>query len=74
MKDKYEKIKEKKILTQIDQLTNGFPDAFFKYCNYCRRLKFIEKPDYASLRNMFKSLFKELKYEYDYKYDWTLLD
>ncbi len=74
VKGKYEKIKETKILTKIDDLCKGFPDAFYKYCNYCRKLKFNEKPDYSSLRNMFKTLFKELNYEYDYAYDWTLLN
>lgn len=72
VKDKYEKIKENKILTKIDELCKGFPDAFFKYCSYCRRLKFTEKPDYASLRNLFKTLLKELKFEYDYQYDWVV--
>jgi serine/threonine protein kinase len=72
VKDKYEKIKEKKILTKIDDLCLGYPDAFFKYCTYCRRLKFNEKPDYSALRTLFKTVFKELKYEYDYNYDWVI--
>lgn len=73
IKGKYEKIREKKILTKIDDLCKGFPEAFFKYCTYCRRLKFNEKPDYSALRNLFKTTFKELKFEYDYAYDWTLV-
>ena len=58
VKDKYEKIKEKKILTKIDDLCNGFPEEFNKYMTYCRKLKFTEKPDYVYLRNLFKNLFK----------------
>jgi casein kinase 1 len=74
VKNKYENIKEKKILTKVEDLCKGYPEAFLKYCNYCRRLKFTEKPDYSALRNMFKTLFKELKYEYDYVYDWNLVN
>lgn len=74
MKEKYEKIKEKKILTKIDELCKGFPEQFFKYSSYCRRLKFNEKPDYAALRSLFKTLFRDLKFEYDYDYDWVQLD
>lgn len=70
VKQKYEKIKEKKILTKIDILCQGLPEEFFKYCSYCRRLKFTEKPDYAKLRDIFKKLFQDQKYEYDYVYDW----
>lgn len=71
VKDKYEKIKEKKILTKIDDLCNGFPDEFNKYMTYCRKLKFTEKPDYAYLRNMFKTLFKTMQYVHDYQFDWV---
>jgi serine/threonine protein kinase len=73
VKDKYEKIKEKKILTKIEDLCKGMPEAFYKYCYNCRKLKFNEKPDYTYLRNLFKLVFKELNYEYDYHYDWSLL-
>jgi len=71
IKDKYEKIKEKKILTKIDDLCSGLPDEFNKYMAYCRKLKFTEKPDYAYLRNLFKSLAKTLQIEYDYQFDWA---
>ena len=71
VKQKYEKIREKKILTKIDDLCEGLPEEFFKYCSYCRRLKFTEKPDYTKLREIFKSLFLAQKYEYDYNYDWV---
>jgi hypothetical protein len=42
------------------------------YFNYCRKLKFEEKPDYAYLRKLFKDLFFRMGYEYDYNYDWIL--
>lgn len=71
IKDKYEKIKEKKILTKVDDLCQNFPEEFNKYLSFCRKLKFTEKPDYTYLRNLFKNLFKSLGYEYDYQYDWV---
>ena len=71
IKDKYEKIKEKKILTKVDDLCTGFPEEFNKYLSFCRKLKFTEKPDYSYLRSLFKNLFKSLGYEYDYQYDWV---
>lgn len=70
-KEKYEKIKEKKILTKIDELCKGLPDEFFQYCAYCRRLKFTDKPDYGFLRGLFKDLMKKLKFEEDYIFDWN---
>ena len=71
IKDKYEKIKEKKILTKIEDLCSGMPDEFSKYLTYCRKLKFTEKPDYTYLRNLFKNLATSLKLEYDYVFDWA---
>ena len=47
------------------------PNEFIKFMNYCRDLKFEEKPDYSYLRKIFKDLFSSLGYEYDFVYDWT---
>ena len=71
IKDKYDKIKEKKILTKIDDLCSGLPEEFGKYLANVRKLKFTEKPDYISYRNSFKNLFKNVGYEYDYHFDWV---
>jgi hypothetical protein len=40
--------------------------------NYCRSLRFEDKPDYGFLRKMFKELFYREQYEWDYLYDWCL--
>ena len=71
VKEKYERIKEKKIMTKIEDLCKGYADEFAQYCNYCRSLKFEDKPDYAHLRSLFKDLSKKEGYESDYKYDWV---
>jgi len=42
--------------------------------DYCRNLKFEEKPDYTYLRRIFKDLFNRNGFEYDYVYDWNILE
>ena len=43
---------EKKIETQLEILCKGFPDHFINYLNYCRSLKFEDKPDYGYLKRV----------------------
>jgi hypothetical protein len=40
--------------------------------NYCRSLKFEEKPDIGYLRKLFKDLFYRMGYEYDFLFDWMV--
>lgn len=47
---------EKKMATPIDMLCKGFPDEFRIYFEYCRALRFADKPDYSYLRRLFKDL------------------
>merc|ERR1719399_1901960 len=72
-KQKYDKISEKKMSTPVEVLCKGFPSEFATYLNYCRALRFDDKPDYAYLRKMFKDLFFREGYTYDYVFDWTIL-
>ena len=46
------------------------PTEFATYQNYCRNLKFEDKPDIGYLRKILKDLFHKQGYEYDHKYDW----
>lgn len=48
-------------------------EQFIKYFEYCRRLKFEEKPDYTYLKRMFKELFMKEGFEYDNVFDWILI-
>jgi len=50
----------------------GYPAEFGTYLNYCRSLKFADKPDYSYLRKMFKDLFFREGFAYDHNFDWTL--
>ena len=46
---------------------------FATYLNYCRALRFDDKPDYSFLRQIFRALFHRQGYTYDYIFDWNLL-
>jgi len=72
-KDKYDKIMEKKMSTPIEVLCKHFPFEFITYLNYCRSLRFEDRPDYAYLRRLFKDLFFREGYQYDFIFDWTFL-
>ena len=72
MKEKYERIMEKKIASPIDQLCKGFPDEFAAFINYTRDLKFDDRPDYGYLRRLLKTIGDRDKVEFDYVYDWVI--
>ena len=69
-KEKYEKIKEKKQNTPIDDLCSKLPKELAKYLNYCRSLQFEDKPCISDLKRLFKNLLKKKNLDYDFKFDW----
>lgn len=73
-KERYERIAQVKQNTPIDMLCKGYPAEFATYLNYCRALRFEEKPDYSYLRRLFRDLFFRMGYEPDFVYDWALLE
>lgn len=72
-RQKYEKISEKKMSTPIEVLCRGYPMEFVTYFQYCRSLRFDDKPDYSYLRKMYRDLFARDGYQWDYVFDWTIL-
>lgn len=70
--EKYDKIREKKCQTTVEQLTKGVQEEFMKYVQYCRNLQFEEKPDYNYLRSLFKTMMQRSGYDFDGQYDWVL--
>ncbi|XP_038876632.1 casein kinase 1-like [Benincasa hispida] len=50
-------ISEKKVSTSIEALCRGYPSEFASYFQYCRSLRFDDKPDYAYLKRIFCDLF-----------------
>jgi serine/threonine protein kinase len=73
-KGKYDKISEKKMSTPIEVLCKNFPPEFSSYLNYCRSLRFDDKPDYGYLRRLFRDLFYREGFETDFVFDWTMLN
>ena len=71
--EKYQKIMEKKMAVPIEVQCRGLPLEFSTYLNYCRSLKFDDKPDYFFLRRMFRELLERRGDRFDYQYDWTLI-
>lgn len=58
--------------TTIDVLCKGHPEEFAKYMEYCRSLKFEDRPDAQFLRKLFKDLFYRMGFEHDYIFDWMM--
>lgn len=69
--EKYHQIMEKKRSTPAESLCRGFSAEFTTYLNYCRALRFEDRPDYAYLRRLFKDLFMQKGYENDGIFDWA---
>lgn len=50
-----------------------FAAEFATYLNFCRSLRFDDKPDYSYLRQLFRNLFHRQGFSYDYVFDWNML-
>ena len=70
-KEKYEKIMESKVSTSVEALCRGYPAEFTVYLNYCKALRFEDRPDYTYLKRLFKDLFVKENYVNDSVFDWT---
>jgi len=71
-KEKYDNIMEKKMNTPVETLCKQFPVQFATYLNYCRGLRFEDRPDYAYVRRLLKDLFFQEGYQYDFVFDWGM--
>jgi len=72
--EKYHKIMEKKMSTPVEVLCKGYAGELSTYLNYCRALRFEDRPDYAYLRRLFKDLFSREGFENNGVFDWTQLN
>ena len=54
-KEKHKKIMESKLAYSPEQLCKDLPDEFVNLLKYSRNLEFEEKPDYKSIKVMFKN-------------------
>jgi casein kinase 1 len=73
-KQKYEKIGEKKQVTPIKELCEGFPGEFGQYLQYVRELGFEDAPDYDYLRGLFDTILKKEGNTDDGQYDWMYIN
>ncbi|KAK8791096.1 hypothetical protein WA158_005727 [Blastocystis sp. Blastoise] len=73
-KQKYNKIMECKIENSFQTLCNGLPDEFCYYFDYCRSLRFDDKPDYEYLKGLFMNCLKKENLAYDGRFDWMVKD
>jgi serine/threonine protein kinase len=72
-KEKYQNILDKKIETSVETLCSQFPQEFTIYLNYCKSIRFEDKPDYGYIKRLFKELFFKQGYQYDFIFDWNLI-
>ena len=61
-KQKYQKIMDKKMSVSISSLCRGLPEELRKYLEYCRSLRFEDKPNYPYLRSLFRDALETHKY------------
>ena len=71
--EKYRQIMEMKMATPVEALCKGYPKEFTQYLNYCRALRFEDKPDYNFLRRLFRDVQLKEKLEPELPFDWELL-
>lgn len=72
-KQKYEKIKENKVMQPIETLCRGCPSEFVMFFRYVRSLHYHDKPDYGGLRKRFRELFTRTGFTWDYIFDWCVV-
>mmetsp|Transcript_59946 Transcript_59946/g.104880 ORF Transcript_59946/g.104880 Transcript_59946/m.104880 type:complete len:418 (-) Transcript_59946:190-1443(-) len=68
---KHELIFKKKKSTSDEELCDGLPHEFVEYFQYCRSLKYADRPDYEYLCNTFRRLFERKGFKSDAEYDWA---
>lgn len=71
-RQKYEKIREKKLATSVEELCQGYPPEFATYIHLCRGYKFDESPNYEVLKAIIKNLFTRCGFSYDFVFDWNV--
>lgn len=72
--DKYSLIGRSKCSYTPDTLARGLPFEFQRYLQYCKDLKFDQKPDYPLLKNLFKELYSNTpEYVDNTSLDWNLV-
>jgi serine/threonine protein kinase len=77
--DKYQRIMEKKLQIPTEILCYSLPDEIVYYLNYCKSLRFEDRPDYDYLRGLFIKILTMCNVVYGLtkemlKFDWCFHD
>jgi len=70
--EKLEFIKKTKREIQLIDLCKDMPYEFLIYMDYCKNLKYDEKPNYEYLRTLFLNLFKMKNFNIQDEYEWDI--
>jgi serine/threonine protein kinase len=70
-KAKYDRIREKKLSTDVEALCADLPSEFQDFMNYCYQLRFTQDPDYNYLRNLFLTCLSRHNMV-DLQFDWLV--
>jgi serine/threonine protein kinase len=60
-----------KLRISPEKMFQGQPKVFAEYLQMVRKLRFMDTPQYALYRRMFREALLGMKFVYDYKYDWV---
>ena len=69
-KEKHKKIMESKIAYSPEQLCKDLPEEFVNLLKYARELDFEERPDYKSMKSMFKNHIIKSGGTMNWEFDW----
>nr|CAD1830914.1 unnamed protein product [Ananas comosus var. bracteatus] len=58
---------------KMESCASHIRQNLISYFQYCRSLRFEDKPDYSYLKRLFRDLFIREGYQFDYVFDWTIL-
>lgn len=73
-RQKYDRIRDKKIATSSQELCEGYPAEFTLFLEYVKGLNFDQRPDYVYMRRLFRDLYvREGYHHHDSIYDWTVV-
>jgi serine/threonine protein kinase len=67
-KTQIEKIGEKKLMITTDKLCENLPNCIKTYIDYCKKLEFLQTPDYEYLRKLFYDNANKLNITPEYKW------
>ena len=72
-KEKFERIKDRKIMTTVDSLCEGLPNEVKIFIEYTKNLKFEENPHYLFLKNILREIAIKNSINFNYsKFDWII--